>query len=83
MNIDTVWVVALLERCGYFTFSSAEKAFTFMYNMAKEIYKDDPDLVLNTRIALDDDFHTYGIKGGTFGVEDFGFAEPTTIDEEI
>lgn len=81
--MEKVWVVNLTEESPTWVFSTIEKAYNFMYRMAKKLYeiwdKDDVEDLIN---ELHEDFLNFGLKGHDFGAQDFGYATVVEVDEE-
>lgn len=76
-----VWVVTFDNEYGFYTFSSAEKAYKFLYkNIETTGY--DIDILNSIRDELTEDYEEYGASGYTFGAEGYGNAEATILDEE-
>ena len=78
-----VWVVNFVEEPNTWVFSTMEKAYNFMYRMAKDLYKTwDEDVVDDLINELHEDFLEFGLKGHDFGVHEFGYATVVEVDEE-
>ena len=78
-----VWVINLISEPDTWVFSTAEKAYHFLYERARKLYgywtDDDVEDLIN---ELHETFLERGIKGYNFGVLDFGYAVVAEIDEE-
>lgn len=79
MNYDRVWIVTFVNRSGYYVFSTLEKAYDFMYRMVDTIVAD-KDEAIDIKNELHEDFLSFGLGGLTFGVTDYGYAEPASVD---